>query len=40
MTFEKGESGNPGGRARGSRNKRTLLAEHLLTATPRRSCAP
>jgi hypothetical protein len=30
MTFEKGESGNPAGRARGSRNKRTLLAEHLL----------
>jgi hypothetical protein len=30
MTFEKGESGNPAGRPRGSRNKRTLLAEHLL----------
>src|ERR1700704_4274620 len=30
MTFQNGESGNPAGRARGSRNKRTLLAEHLL----------
>ena len=30
MTFQKGESGNPAGRVRGSRNKRTLLAEHLL----------
>jgi hypothetical protein len=30
MTFQKGESGNPGGRARGSRNKRTVLAEHML----------
>jgi hypothetical protein len=30
VTFAKGESGNPAGRPRGSRNKRTLLAEHLL----------
>ena len=30
MTFEKGESGNPAGRARGSRNKRTIAAEKLF----------
>jgi hypothetical protein len=30
MTFQNGESGNPAGRPRGARNKRTLLAEHLL----------
>jgi hypothetical protein len=30
MTFHKGESGNPAGRPRGARNRRTLLAEHLL----------
>ncbi len=30
MTFQKGESGNPGGRPRGIRDQRTLLAEQLL----------
>src|SRR5262245_29615640 len=30
MPFEKGESGNPAGRPRGSRNRATLLMESLL----------
>jgi hypothetical protein len=30
MTFQPGQSGNPAGRPRGSRNKRTILAEALL----------
>ena len=30
MTFKPGQSGNPAGRAAGSRNKRTLAAEALL----------
>ena len=30
MTFYKGESGNPAGRPRGSRNRATLLMESLL----------
>jgi len=30
MTFQKGQSGNPLGRPRGSRNKLTLLVERLL----------
>ena len=30
MTFQPGESGNPAGRPRGARNKRTLAAESLF----------
>jgi Family of unknown function (DUF5681) len=30
MAFQKGESGNPAGRPRGSRNRATLLMESLL----------
>ena len=30
MTFVKGQSGNPAGRQRGSRNKRTILAEKIF----------
>jgi hypothetical protein len=30
MTFAKGQSGNPAGRPRGARNKRTILAEKLF----------
>jgi hypothetical protein len=30
MPFEPGQSGNPGGRPRGSRNRRTMAAEKLL----------
>jgi hypothetical protein len=30
MTFQPGESGNPAGRPRGARNKKTLLLEALL----------
>ena len=30
MPFQPGQSGNPAGRARGSRNKRTILAERLF----------
>src|SRR5262249_3284958 len=32
MPYQKGESGNPAGRPRGSRNKRTLLAEAMFEA--------
>jgi len=28
--FQKGKSGNPNGKARGSKNRATLAAEHLL----------
>jgi hypothetical protein len=30
MLFEKGQSGNPGGRPPGARNKATIMAEELL----------
>jgi hypothetical protein len=30
MTFKPGQSGNPAGRPRGARNKRTILAEQIL----------
>jgi hypothetical protein len=32
MTFQKGESGNPAGRQRGSRNRTTILMQSLLEA--------
>src|SRR5262249_47690386 len=39
MTFYKGESGNPAGRPRGSRNRTTILMQSLLEAVARRSRA-
>jgi hypothetical protein len=32
MTFYKGESGNPAGRPRGSRNRTTILMQSVLEA--------
>jgi uncharacterized protein DUF5681 len=32
MPFQTGQSGNPAGRPRGSRNRRTIFLEHLLEA--------
>jgi uncharacterized protein DUF5681 len=34
MPFQPGQSGNPNGRPRGSRNRRSLLAEQLYEARP------
>ena len=30
MTFEKGQSGNPAGRPKGSKNQATLAVQHLI----------
>ena len=39
MPFQKGQSGNPAGRPRGSRNRSTILFENLLEGNEARQGA-